>query len=82
MEQPVTVVDPEACASEKDTGSERPTGKTGLHLAAIRDSREIAELLVAKDCRLDIQDAEVHTHIYKVHHSVTPITHAISEVCW
>ena len=58
-------VDPSACALEEeaDLNSERPVGKTGLHLAAIHDCPEIAQALTAKDlevkCPLDTQDEKV-----------------------
>ena len=52
--------DPCACASkyEKHESGEG-TGITGLHLAAISNSSEIAEELINSKCPLHIQDTEV-----------------------
>ncbi len=41
-------------AEEGLTGS-----KSGLHIAAIHDTLEIARVLVQKGCRMDITNAEV-----------------------
>ena len=60
-------VDASACAMEKDPKTNKIIGrnKTGLHLAAIHDSPEIAQELIAKGCPLDTQDCRVSLKSYK-----------------
>ena len=55
-------VDTTARAVERDPKSKKIIGhnKTGLHMAAIHDSPEIAEELIAKGCPLEAQDYRVN----------------------
>ena len=53
-------VDVSACAEHvPDSSDEEIKGKSALHIAAIHDSAEIAELLIEKGCPLLVQDLEV-----------------------
>ena len=59
-------VDASARAMEKDPKTNKVIGhKTGLHLAAIHDSPEIAQELIAKGCPLAAQDCRVSLKSYK-----------------
>lgn len=44
---------------DETTTASQPVGKTGLHLAALHDHLEIAELLIEKGCPLLNQDEKV-----------------------
>ena len=52
-------VDASASAEEIDAETGNVGRKTGLHLAAIHDSLDIAYELITKGCPLDIQDLVV-----------------------
>ena len=52
-------VDVSASAEEKDAATQNVGRKTGLHLAAIHDSLDIAQELIMKGCPLDTQDCVV-----------------------
>ena len=52
-------VDVTASAEEKDAATQNVGRKTGLHLAAIHDSLDIAQELIIKGCPLDTQDCVV-----------------------
>lgn len=48
------------CAEHVSDGDdEEVKGKSALHIAAIHDSAEIAEMLIEKGCPLLVQDLEV-----------------------
>ena len=47
------------CADSGGTEEDEERGMTGLHLAAIHDSPEIANLLIKKGCPVDTQDEKV-----------------------
>ena len=57
--QEIPGIDASAYAEEKDPKTGNVGSKTGLHLAAIHDSPEIAQELIAKQCPLDVQDCVV-----------------------
>ena len=61
-------VDASACAEEKDPNIGKVGSKTGLHLAAIHDSPEIAQELIAKQCPLDVQDCVVSLTACSAHY--------------
>ena len=53
-------VDVSACAEHvPDISAEVVKGKSALHIAAIHDNAEIAEVLIKKGCPLLVQDLEV-----------------------
>ena len=64
-------IDVSVCAGQESVGdgddSVMVIGKTALHIAAIHDSMEIADMLVQRGCPLNVQDAEVgpklHTYM-------------------
>ena len=51
-------VDPTACTGISEGGI-TPEGNTGLHLAALHDAPDIAQLLIDYKCPLDVQDSQV-----------------------
>ena len=57
----VAGVDFSACCADSEGADEEDGQKrmTGLHLAAIHDSPEIANLLIMKGCPVDTQDEKV-----------------------
>ena len=57
----VAGVDFSACCADSEGTDEEDEerGMTGLHLAAIHDSPEIANLLIKKECPVDTQDEKV-----------------------
>lgn len=57
----VAEVDFSACCADSGGTEEEDEerGMTGLHLAAIHDSPEIANLLIIKGCPVDTQDEKV-----------------------
>ena len=80
-------VDAKARAVEKDPKTKRIMGhnKTGLHLAAIHDSPEIAQELIAKGCPLDAKDYKVNLktirhHQYLVHDSTAGL-YRVTQLC-
>ena len=59
----VYCVDQHSGTNEED----RQGGMTGLHLAAIHDSPEIASLLIEKGCPINSLDKEVNNTEYVSH---------------
>ena len=59
----VYCVDQHSGTNEED----RQGGMTGLHLAAIHDSPEIASLLIEKGCPINTLDNEVNNTEYVSH---------------
>ena len=48
--------DASLCAKD---GDDQEGKKSGLHVAAIHDSKDIAKLLLDKECPIDTKDSEV-----------------------
>ena len=62
----ITEVNISVCCDDQDSGSDwedRQGGMTGLHLAAIHDSPEIASLLIEKGCPINALDKKVNSII-------------------
>jgi len=58
------------CCADQHSGTDeegRQGGMTGLHLAAIHDSPEIASLLIEKGCPINSLDKEVNNTEYVSH---------------
>ena len=70
LDTEVAGVDFSACCADSEGADEEDGQKrmTGLHLAAIHDSPDIADLLIKNGCPVDTQDEKVCLHAYLHEH--------------